>query len=143
MTVRRLWAVLAAAALALPAQAQTDRVQAQQAQVLREVGGAYEGPQAAYVRRIGERVAVAAGLGGRCTFTVIDNAAINAFTTPPGCYVYVTRGLLAILNSEGELAAVLGHELGHVAAKHAQKQQSQEPLTGLASVLVGAATRSD
>lgn len=120
-----------------------DRIAAQQAQVLAEVGGAYDGPQQAYVRRIGERMATAAGLGGQCVFTIIDNDAINAFTTPPGCYVYVTRGLLAILNSEGELAAVLGHELGHVAANHAQKQQSQEAITGLAAVLVGAATKSD
>jgi hypothetical protein len=52
------------------------------------------------------------GLGGRCTFTVVDNAAINAFTAPPGCYVYVTRGLLAILNSEGELAARAGPRTG-------------------------------
>lgn len=134
---------LAAALMALPAAAQVDRVQAQQAQVLREVGGAYSGPQAAYVTRIGERMADAAGLPGRCVFTVIDSEAVNAFTTPPGCYVYVTRGLLAILNSEGELAAVLGHELGHVAAKHAQKQQSQAALSGLAAALVGAATKSD
>lgn len=143
MSLRALCIGLAAALAALPAVAQTDRVQAQQNRILQEVGGAYDGPQAAYVTRIGERMAVAAGLGGRCVFTIVDNEAINAFTAPPGCYVYVTRGLLAILNSEGELAAVLGHELGHVAAKHAQRQQSQETLTGLAAVLVGAATKSD
>ena len=134
---------LVLAVLALPAAAQTDRVQAQQAQVLREVGGAYPGPQSAYVARIGERMATAAGLPGRCVFTVIDSDTVNAFTTPPGCYVYLTRGLLAILNSEGELAAVLGHELGHVAAKHAQRQQSQQAISGLAAALIGAATKSD
>lgn len=150
MKARRLWAAARilgfAAALALPAgpaPAQTDRVRAQQAQVLAEVGGAYDGPQQAYVRRIGQRMAVAAGLGDQCVFTIVDNEAINAFTTPPGCYVYVTRGLLAILNSEAELAAVLGHELGHVAAKHAQKQQNTEALSGLAAALLGAATKSD
>jgi predicted Zn-dependent protease len=95
------------------------------------------------VSRIGERMAQAAGLGGRCTFTIVDTEEINAFTAPPGCYVYVTRGLLAVLNSEAELAAVLGHELGHVAANHAHKQQNQETIGGLAAVLVGAATKSD
>lgn len=148
MVWTRVGAGLALCLLALPAGAQSpadraDRVQAQQGAILREVGGAYPGPQQAYVTRIGERMATAAGLGGRCTFTVVDSEAINAFTAPPGCYVYVTRGLLAILNSEGELAAVLGHELGHVAARHAQKQQSQEAITGLAAALVGAATKSD
>ena len=139
----RIVAGLALALVTAPAVAQTDRVQAQQAQVLREVGGPYPGPQSAYVARIGERMATAAGLPGRCVFTVIDSDTVNAFTTPPGCYVYLTRGLLAILNSEGELAAVLGHELGHVAAKHAQRQQSQQAISGLAAALIGAATKSD
>jgi predicted Zn-dependent protease len=139
MWTRAIAAVLALTLTALPAAAQTGRVQVQQAQILREVGGAYS----AYVARIGERVAAAAGLPGRCVFTIVDAEEVNAFTAPPGCYVYVTRGLLGILNSEAELAAVLGHELGHVAAKHAQKQQSQAVLTGLAAALVGAATRSD
>ncbi len=136
-------AIVAAVLVALPAAAQTHRVLAQQAEILREVGGAYQGPQAAYVARIGERVAAAAGLPGSCVFTIVDAEEVNAFTAPPGCYVYVTRGLLGVLNSEAELAAVLGHELAHVAARHAQKQQGQEVLTGLAAALVGAATRSD
>ncbi len=47
-----------------------------------------------------------------------DTAEPNAFALPGG-YVYVSRGLLAITNSEDELAGVLGHEIGHVAARHA------------------------
>ena len=49
---------------------------------------------------------------------------INAFALPGG-YIYLTRGLMAYLNSEAELAAVLGHEIGHVAARHAAKTQAK------------------
>ncbi len=56
-------------------------------------------------------------------FTLLDSAEINAFALPGG-YVYITRGILAYLNSEAELAAVLGHELGHVTARHGVRQQS-------------------
>lgn len=108
-----------------------------------ELGGIYVGPQAAYVQKVGERMAQAAGLRQRCVFTVIDSEVVNAFTAPPGCYVYVTRGLLAIANSEADLAAVLGHELGHVSANHAIRQQNTEVLGGLAAALIGVATKSD
>ncbi len=51
------------------------------------------------------------------TFRVLDDPAVNAFAVPGG-YVYVTRGLLTHLNAKDELAAVLGHECGHIAARH-------------------------
>lgn len=144
--LKRILVAGAALALAVPAIAQVSRAQAertQQAQVLQSVGGRYDGPQGEYVSRVGERVAAAAGLPGRCTFLIVDSAVVNAFTTPPGCYIYLTRGLLAVLNTEAELAAVLGHEVGHVAARHAQRQQNTEALSGLAAALVGAVTKSD
>lgn len=56
-------------------------------------------------------------------FTVLDTPEINAFALPGG-YVYITRGILAYLNSEAELAAVLGHEIGHVTARHSVRQAS-------------------
>ena len=56
-------------------------------------------------------------------FTVLDTPEINAFALPGG-YVYITRGILAYLNSEAEMAAVLGHEIGHVTARHGVRQQS-------------------
>ena len=56
-------------------------------------------------------------------FTVVDSPEINAFALPGG-YVYITRGIMAYLNSEAELAAVLGHEIGHVTARHGVRQQS-------------------
>jgi predicted Zn-dependent protease len=111
--------------------------------LLAEAGGRYAGPQGDYVAAVGQRVADAAGMGGRCEFVLVDSQIVNAFTAPPGCHVYVTRGLLAIMNSEAELAAVLGHELGHVTAQHSARQRNQEMMTGIAAVLVGAVTKSD
>lgn len=76
----------------------------------------------AYVQRVGEKLA---GLSHRPAlfyrFTVLDSPEVNAFALPGG-YVYITRGLLTYLNSEAELAAVLGHEIGHITARHAVRQ---------------------
>lgn len=86
---------------------------------VRKALGVYEDAQlAATVSRVG------AGLAAQSerpelpwSFTVLDEPAVNAFALPGG-WVYVTRGLLAHLASEDELAAVLGHEAGHVTARH-------------------------
>ena len=64
------------------------------------------------------------------TFRVLDSEIINAFALPGG-YVYVTRGILAHFNSEDELAGVLGHEIGHVVARHSAEQMSRQQLAGL------------
>lgn len=72
-------------------------------------------------------------------FTVLDTPGINAFALPGG-YIYITRGLLAYLNSEAELAAVLGHEIGHVTARHSVRQASATQVAdvgiALASIFV-------
>jgi predicted Zn-dependent protease len=60
-------------------------------------------------------------------FTVVDSPEINAFALLGG-YIYITRGILAYLNSEADLAAVLGHEIGHVTARHGVRQQSSSNL---------------
>lgn len=146
--MRRLTALtLAAAMLAgAPALAQSradTRAAQQRAEFLESYGGPFEGPVAGYVRQVGERVAAAAGKPGQCVFTVVNTDVVNAFATPPpGCHVYVTRGLLAILNSEDELAAVLGHEVGHVAANHAGRRQTSAVLGGLGAAIVGAVSGS-
>ena len=94
----------------------------QHPQLLAEFGGAYAADEARYVAAVGERVATAAGLERDCTFTLVNSDVVNAFAVP-GCYIYVTRGLLAVMGSEAELASVLGHEVGHVVARHSQRQQ--------------------
>ena len=96
----------------------------QHPQLLAGFGGAYDGEEAAYVQSVGARVAAAAGLGEQCTFTLVNSDVVNAFAVP-GCYIYVTRGLFAVVTSEAELASVLGHELGHIVGQHAQRQERQ------------------
>lgn len=77
-----------------------------------------------YVNRVGQRIAAHSHRAGiTYHFTVLDSPEVNAFALPGG-YVYITRGIMAYLNSEAELAAVLGHEIGHVTARHGVRQQS-------------------
>ncbi len=86
---------------------------------------------AAYVDSVGRRVARASDrpdLPWR--FTVLDDPAVNAFAMPGG-YIYVTRGLLAHMQSEAQLAGVLGHEIGHVTARHSARHMTQQTLAGL------------
>jgi predicted Zn-dependent protease len=61
------------------------------------------------------------------TFRVVDDTVVNAFALPGG-FVYVTRGILAHLNSEAQLAAVVGHEIGHVTARHSASQLTKQQL---------------
>ena len=68
-------------------------------------------------------------------FRVLDDPIVNAFALPGG-YVYITRGILSHLNTESELAAVLGHEIGHVVARHSANQMSKQTLVGI-GVMVG------
>jgi len=58
------------------------------------------------------------------TFTVVDSPAVNAFAVPGG-FIYITRGILAHLNDEAELAGVMGHEIAHVTARHSAAQYSK------------------
>jgi predicted Zn-dependent protease len=63
-------------------------------------------------------------------FTVVDTDDVNAFATPGG-FVYISRGLMHYLASEAELAAVLGHEIGHITARHSAQRQSQSTVAGV------------
>ena len=86
----------------------------------------------AYVNGIGQTLARQSHRKNiKFTFTVIDDPSVNAFALPGG-YVYITTGLMAYLNSEAELAGVLGHEIGHVTARHGVQQQS----AGIASAIL-------
>lgn len=94
----------------------------------------------AYVEEVGNRVArVSHRPNLEYQFTIIDSPEINAFALPGG-YVYVNRGLLTFLNSEAELAAVLGHEIGHITARHAVQQQAQGALAKTAATVGGFVT---
>ncbi len=73
--------------------------------------------------------------------TVLDSPQINAFALPGG-YLYITRGIMAYMNSEAELAGVLGHELGHVTARHGVRQQSAGTIAGILGAGVGILTGS-
>ena len=98
---------------------------------IRKQMGVYNDPQMQqYVSRVGLRLAKAAHRPNLpWQFTVVDEAAVNAFALPGG-YIYVTRGIMAFLRDEAELAAVLGHEVGHVDARHSAEQYSKQQLAG-------------
>ncbi|MEO5619058.1 MAG: M48 family metalloprotease [Candidatus Eisenbacteria bacterium] len=102
--------------------------------------GVYDDPRLqAYVDSIGQALARVSHLPNlQWKFTVLDDPAVNAFAMPGG-YIYITRGILAHLNSEAQLAGVLGHEIGHVTARHSARQITQQQLAtlglGVASML--------
>lgn len=110
--------------------------------LLAEFGGSYQGKQARYVADIGEKLAAKAGLEGQCTFTLVNSDVVNAFAVP-GCYIYITRGLLGIVNSEDEMASVLAHELGHIVGDHSERQQKRSFLRGLGVLAIGLLTGSE
>ena len=84
-----------------------------------------------YIQQFGARIAANTERPNLpWTFRVVDDPAVNAFAIPGG-FVYVTRGLLAHLTSEAELASVVGHEIGHVTARHTAAAMSQQQLIGL------------
>lgn len=106
-------------------------------QLLQEFGGAMSGPQAQYVEQVGKNIAVQSGLSGaRDAFTVsLLNSSVNNAFAIPGGYIYTTRQLVALMNNEAELAGVLGHEVGHVAARHSKQRQKAATRNGLLGVL--------
>lgn len=106
--------------------------------ILQEFGGAYEDPKVSgYIAAVGGHLAAASEMPDtRFTFTVLNSPIVNAMALPGG-YVYVTRGLLALAQNEAEVAGVLGHEIGHVVARHtaariSRAQMTQFGLIGLA-----------
>ena len=95
------------------------------AQVAQEYGFYDDKELTAYVTRIGMAMAPLTHRPKlEYHFAVLDTPVVNAFAAPGG-YIYVTRGILAMMNSESELATVIGHELGHVSARHSVVKLSQ------------------
>jgi beta-barrel assembly-enhancing protease len=96
-------------------------------------------PQAlAYVRSVGERLHAQTPLANRpFDFEIISDPSINAFSLPGG-HVYVNTGLIAQMDKADELAAVMAHEISHVAARHAIKQvEQQQQMSIIGSILLG------
>ena len=114
-------------------------------QMLQEFGGAYTGPGSAYVSQVGQRIAVQSGLANAqsaFTVTLLNSPAENAFAISGG-YVYITRNLVGLMNSEAELASVMGHEVGHVAARHAASRSSTNTISQILAAGLGLLTGSD
>lgn len=104
-------------------------------QVLQEYAAYDDQELQAYIQAVGQQLAAKSHRTDLVyRFTVLDSKDVNAFALPGG-YIYITRGLMSYLNSEAELAAVLGHEIGHVTARHAVRQYSAAQLANIGATL--------
>jgi predicted Zn-dependent protease len=114
-------------------------------EILKEYGAVQNPRLQAYVNDIGQRLAKQSHRANlKWTFTVLDTPDVNAFALPGG-YVYVTRGIMAYLGSEAELAGVIGHEIGHVTARHGAQRATRQQTAGigvLAATILGAVLES-
>jgi predicted Zn-dependent protease len=100
-------------------------------EVRREMGVYEDAELQRYVETIGFRLARASQRPNLpWHFAVVDEPAINAFALPGG-YIYLTRGILPFLDTEAELAGVLGHEIGHVTARHSAQQYTKATTAGI------------
>jgi predicted Zn-dependent protease len=95
-----------------------------------------------YVRRVGQRLAGVSDMPDvNYRFNIINSPDINAFAAPGG-WIYVNRGLLAYLETEDQLAAVLGHEIGHVALRHHGRRKSRAATSKVAATVMAILTGS-
>jgi len=100
------------------------------AQIVAQMGLHPDADLQEYVSDLGMRMALASERPDLpWTFRVVDDPMVNAFALPGG-FVYITRGIMAHLTSEAELVGVLGHEIGHVTARHSASQISRQQLLG-------------
>ena len=128
--------------LGLSKQQQMALGQQEHPKIVAAFGGEMQDPQLnAYVDNIVRRLLAASDRPQEpITVTVLDSPIVNAMALPG--YVYVTRGLLALANSEAELAGVLGHEIGHIFEQHTAERVSRSNLAGLGAVAVAILTGS-
>lgn len=114
------------------------------AQLLQQFGDVYSGRQSDYVVRVGQRISIQSGLSNAqndFTISLLNSPVNNAFALPGG-YVYITRNLVGLMNSEAELASVMGHEVGHVAARHSSQRSSRNTIGQLLALGLGLLTGS-
>jgi predicted Zn-dependent protease len=104
---------------------------------VRKEMGVYDDPELQrYVQDIGMRLARASDRPNLpWHFAVVDSPAVNAFALPGG-YIYLTRGIMPFLDNEAQLAGVLGHEIGHVTARHSAQQYTKATSAGLGLTLL-------
>src|SRR3979490_473059 len=96
-----------------------------------------------YVQSVGAKVAAQTPIANwNFKFFVLDDDEVNAFT-PGGGYVYIHRGLMNYLNSEAELASVLGHEIGHDVARHPARAETRGVLMSVGAVAAAIASGSE
>jgi predicted Zn-dependent protease len=108
-------------------------------QILQEKGIASNPQQTAMMKRAGERIAAANGMAAQhWEFNLINDDTPNAFALPGG-YVGVNTGLFQVVKNEDQLAAVMGHEIAHVVARHPEERISREALVGTGAAVLGAA----
>ncbi len=113
-------------------------------QVIARYGGVYDHPELTrYVNLVGKGVALTCDRANmEYRFAILNHDSINAFAAPSG-YIFVTRGLLKTVQNEAELAAVLGHEIGHVTQKHILDViQRSKQIAGVADAGLAYATRN-
>ncbi len=111
------------------------------AEVEQEMGFVDDPKLQAYVAQLGAKLApFSPRQDVKYEFHAVDMEETNAFALPGG-YVYVSRGLLALANSEDELAGVIGHEIGHIAARHSAQRQTRAQVAGIGTAIaaIGAA----
>jgi predicted Zn-dependent protease len=107
------------------------------AEVRKQMGLYEDAELQQYVRSVGDRLARAAHRPALpWSFAVVDEPAVNAFALPGG-YIYLTRGIMPFLRDEAELAAVMGHEIGHVDARHQAAAYSRQTLAGGGLAILG------
>ena len=107
------------------------------AEVRKQMGIYNDAELQQYVRGVGDRLARAAHRPALpWSFAVVDEPAVNAFALPGG-YIYLTRGIMPFLRDEAELAAVMGHEIGHVDARHQAAAYSRQTLAGGGLAVLG------
>jgi predicted Zn-dependent protease len=105
-------------------------------QVRREMGVYEDAGLQRYVSEVGLRLARASERPNLpWHFTVVDQPAVNAFALPGG-YIYITRGILSFLHDEEQLAGVMGHEIGHVTARHSAQQYTKATSAGVGLTLL-------
>jgi predicted Zn-dependent protease len=116
----------------------------QHPQIVEQFGGEENSARSAYIKQVGARITAQSNIaGGGSAFrtTTLNSPVMNAFAVPGG-YLYVTRQLVGLANDEAELAFVLGHEAGHIAARHSSERKRASIFSQILAAGVGVVTGS-